>query len=117
MISLLPATLLRDNFQWLMGFLPALSFLPAPSRPNAAAGDEGCHGGIDTNISSVGSHSPVLESGVDNVGAKVDELLMLAIDSSALAGTTDVGHTVFGSRGVNIPSSRSLSKIMIDPFA
>ena len=46
---------------------------------------------------------------MDDRGGDVDELLMLAIESSAFAGEIEDGDRGVGSRGVNVPSSRSLS--------
>lgn len=46
---------------------------------------------------------------MDDADGDVDELLMLTTGSSGFAGAIEDGEWVFGSWGVNTPSSRSLS--------
>ena len=91
-----PTTLRFDNYQWLTGFLVALSLSPLP--PEAPVAFTGCHGGIVTNMLSIGFHSPAGKGDSTEGGMGV-------LDGGRRGGT---GEAV-GACAVNTPSSRSLS--------
>lgn len=97
----LPTTPRRESRQWLTGFFATLSLSDFPGTLKAAPDATGCHGGIVTNMLSVGSHS---FCGVS--GETCDGLLVASTELP-----------VVGSWGIKVPSSRSLSYTMIVPSA
>ena len=98
-----PLTLRFDTLQWLTGFFGILSFsfsLSLLPFDVAEAITTGCHGGIVTNIESRGFHSCFSPCDrPDEPSEGVD------------------GIELFGSFGVNEPSSRSRSYSMMVPSA
>src|ERR1700678_3253761 len=96
-----PTTPHHESRQWLTGFFTTFSLSDFPGTFKAAPDVvTGCHGGIVTNMLSVGSRS-----------------LCGVLSGETFEGLVASAEGLEGSWGTKIPSSRSLSYTMIVPSA